>query len=249
MVGIYIIKNKINGKVYIGQSVDIGRRWTRHKMGCTSPTYHEYDYPLYRAFRKYGIDNFEFVVLEECSKDLLNEKEKYYIEKYDALHNGYNQTPGGDCVYSEAQLQYSQDVKWDLINTTLDYAELTVKYGVSKQTLSAINNGRAYFEEGLEYPLRKFESSNSYPHEKKMNYCQICGVEISANATLCVQCAHDRQRTVERPDSISLAKEIVENGFSAVGRKYGVSDNAIRKWCKSYNMPIKKNEIKEWLLK
>ena len=44
-------------------------------------------------------------------------------------------------------------------------------------------------------------------------------------------------------------KEIVENGFSATGRKYGVSDNAIRKWCKSYNIPTKKNEIKEWLLK
>ena len=44
-----------------------------------------------------------------------------------------------------------------------------------------------------------------------------------------------------------LAKEIVASSFLAVGRKYGVSDNAIRKWCKAYDIPTKKDELKKWL--
>ena len=51
-------------------------------------------------------------------------------------------------------------------------------------------------------------------------------------------------RKVERPSNIQLAQEILETSFCAVGRKYGVSDNAIRKWCKTYNMPIKKAELR-----
>ena len=53
----------------------------------------------------------------------------------------------------------------------------------------------------------------------------------------------------ERPEAVQLAQEILDLGFSAVGRKYGVSDNAIRKWCINYGMPTKKTDIREWLLK
>ena len=53
------------------------------------------------------------------------------------------------------------------------------------------------------------------------------------------------QRVSDRPDAITLANEVASMGFCAVGRKYGVSDNAIRKWCASYNLPTKKQEIKE----
>lgn len=51
---------------------------------------------LYKAFQKYGIENFIFEVLEECSILELSEKEKYYIEKFDTYFNGYNMTAGGE---------------------------------------------------------------------------------------------------------------------------------------------------------
>lgn len=54
-----------------------------------------YNYLLSRAFRKYGIENFSFEILEECSKEDLDDKEVYYISKYDSYFNGYNQTTGG----------------------------------------------------------------------------------------------------------------------------------------------------------
>lgn len=91
MIGIYKITNKINGKCYIGQSVDIERRFNEHK-NC------KVDKPLYRAFKKYGIDNFTFEILEECSQEELNEKEIYYIVFYNSTTdgNGYNLEHGGE---------------------------------------------------------------------------------------------------------------------------------------------------------
>jgi len=51
---------------------------------------HEYDYPLSRAFRKYGLENFTFEIIEECSPEKLNERERHWIHFYDSFYNGYN---------------------------------------------------------------------------------------------------------------------------------------------------------------
>ena len=64
---------------------------------------------------------------------------------------------------------------------------------------------------------------------------------------MCQNCQKIARRKVERPDAVTLAREIVETNFCAVGRKYGVSDTAIRKWCKSYGLPTTKTELKDWL--
>lgn len=70
--GIYKIENLINHKVYIGQSINIKIRWKNHLKVSKNPNSNCYEYPLYKAFRKYGINNFSFEILEECSKDNLN---------------------------------------------------------------------------------------------------------------------------------------------------------------------------------
>lgn len=54
------------------------------------------DTPLYRAFKKYNLENFTFEILEECSTNELNDREKYWIQFYDTYRNGYNQTIGGN---------------------------------------------------------------------------------------------------------------------------------------------------------
>lgn len=98
--GIYKITNKINGHSYIGQSINIKNRWAAHKSyyKTNAPTKNNkyYNCNLYTAMRKYGIENFNFEILEECSKDLLDEREKYWINYYDTYENGYNMTKGGD---------------------------------------------------------------------------------------------------------------------------------------------------------
>lgn len=92
--GIYKITNKINNKVYIGQSVNIEERWDYHKAVC----HWDNQSALYRAFKKYGIKNFDFQVIEKVPpiKEQLNEREIYWIKYYDACKNGYNLTKGGN---------------------------------------------------------------------------------------------------------------------------------------------------------
>ena len=89
--GIYKVTNKINGKVYIGQSVDIGRRWRQHMTA-------EDDIYFHKAIQKYGVENFEWEVIEKCKKSELDERESYWIEYYDSFNKGYNCTRGGEGV-------------------------------------------------------------------------------------------------------------------------------------------------------
>ena len=91
MIGIYKIENLINGKIYIGQSTNISQRWKAHRNRPFNENSESYDCPLYRAIRKYGIENFSFVVLEETTKEELNEKEKNWIASYNSNNpeNGY----------------------------------------------------------------------------------------------------------------------------------------------------------------
>lgn len=98
MIGIYKITNIINGKVYIGQSVDINKRLIRHRCNGSANRNYVPQSHLYRAMHKYGIDKFRFEVLEECPKSELNSRERYYINKYNSTNArfGYNESPGGE---------------------------------------------------------------------------------------------------------------------------------------------------------
>ena len=93
VTGIYKITNQVTKECYIGQSVDISKRWKDHAkcgLGIDTPAGNK----LYKAMQTYGIWNFSWEVLEQCSKDLLDEKEKYYIELYDSYNFGYNSNTG-----------------------------------------------------------------------------------------------------------------------------------------------------------
>ena len=95
---IYKIENKINGKIYIGETARTPeRRWYEHIFYSMAAGSHRH--ALQNAIRKYGEQNFSFDVLEECPNEELGEREKYYIQKYDSFiknGKGYNMTFGGD---------------------------------------------------------------------------------------------------------------------------------------------------------
>lgn len=63
-------------------------------------------------------------------------------------------------------------------------------------------------------------------------YCPDCNKEIHKESKYCEQCSHKKSRKVERPDLQTLIDDIKNLGYCGTGRKYGVSDNAIRKWLK-----------------
>lgn len=89
MQGIYYIKNKTNGKIYIGSSKNIEKRIKQHKNDLINNK-HKSQW-LQFDYNKYGSEYFEYEVLEEVmdNKDLLK-REKYYIEKYETIDKGYN---------------------------------------------------------------------------------------------------------------------------------------------------------------
>ncbi len=87
--GIYKIENLLNGKCYIGQSIEIEHRFSKHKSAKD-------DFYIHRAIRKYGIKNFSFEIIEECKVEKLDERENFWIkEKNTLIPNGYNMVPGG----------------------------------------------------------------------------------------------------------------------------------------------------------
>lgn len=91
--GIYKITNQNNNMCYIGQAVDIAARFTEHvKCGCGIDT--PAGNKLYAAMQRDGIHNFSFEILEECSRDELNEKEREYIALYQSKDFGYNTLSG-----------------------------------------------------------------------------------------------------------------------------------------------------------
>lgn len=73
-----------------------------------------------------------------------------------------------------------------------------------------------------------------YKPKKIINNCLICGKNIDKDANYCQNCYRIISRKVKRPPYEQLIQEVRELGYSATGRKYGVSDNSIRKWIKFY---------------
>lgn len=92
-IGVYCITNLLNGKRYIGQSVDLAERFKQHVkcgLGIDAPSN-----LLYKAMQADGVENFSFEVLEECERSKLNEEEIYWINYYKSQEYGYNMTKGG----------------------------------------------------------------------------------------------------------------------------------------------------------
>lgn len=128
MAYIYQIENLINGKLYIGKSdYSLEKRFKEHCRDSKKPSLQ--NRPLYRAFNKYGIENFQISLIEETATP--DEREIFWIEQKQSFKNGYNATKGGDGKHY---------VDYELINTLwekgygpLEIAKLT---GYCKETVS-----------------------------------------------------------------------------------------------------------------
>lgn len=91
--GIYKITNIKNQLCYVGQAVNVYKRWNDHlkaALGIDTPQGNK----LYQAMAADGIDNFTFELLETCEKEQLNDKEQYYIDLYNSVAFGYNSQSG-----------------------------------------------------------------------------------------------------------------------------------------------------------
>lgn len=140
MIGsIYIIKNIINDKVYIGKTYrDLETRLIEHFSDSNKEQYNSR--PLYKAFKKYGKENFLIEEIGKYEEEVLEEKEIYYIQKYNSYvgfenSNGYNATLGGD---GKRYTQYSDKEiieKYKELKTLIGTANY---FNLSKDTVGLV---------------------------------------------------------------------------------------------------------------
>lgn len=142
--------------------------------------------------------------------------------------------------------------------------EEDLKYGLEKfsnwhqllKFLDLNSNGSAGYDNIKIKALPIIEKFNiDFPKKKykSINLCLDCGKKIFKKSLRCNSCnnkiPHLHKKTVIWPSKETLREDILNNSFLSIGKKYGVSDNAIRKWCKSYKLPYLKKDIKKLKLK
>ena len=230
MIGIYKIENLINGKVYIGQSIHIERRWQEHCQPSSRSL-------VGKAIQKYGKEHFTFQILEECVEEQLDEIEERYISEYNSVvPNGYNieTASKGKTSFVFYDKEIFADIVKDIMSNELTFSSIAEKYDLSRRTIQRINQGDVHFMSDKKYPLR----DTTIPNTRNKN---------------CVDCANKAQRSVERPSREMLKSLIRTKSFVEIGKVYGVTDNSIKKWCVAEGIPSKKKDIKtysdeEWAL-
>ena len=133
---IYIIQNTINYKIYVGQSKVPNKRWTRHKYDAIIR--HKL-HPLYNSIRKYGLDNFNYYIIEELPDDEIDSSEEFWIQYFRSWNPnyGYNIELGGcknKIISQETKNKQS-------ISSKKRYnVETTIRLRDAKRTLQAREN-------------------------------------------------------------------------------------------------------------
>lgn len=162
---IYIIRNFINDKVYIGQAIDPEQRFKGHIWDKDRK---QYSSAIDGAIKKYGAENFYYEILEGPISNF-NEREIYWIKFFNSLTpNGYNILEGGQCPpirrafennKSKFKPEDIQEIHSLLLNPRITMKEISVAFGVSYKTISYINTGKSYHNDNIDYPIRKFQCS------------------------------------------------------------------------------------------
>lgn len=202
---IYVIKNRINNLVYVGQAINSAERFIAH---CKPSSIVSGNSIIDKAIQKYGANNFWFEIIEQQVENY-NEREKYWIKELNTIYpNGYNIQQGGEepPVYygiehplsTFSNIEEIRSLKNDLKNSQMSLSEIAKKYQTSKRTVMRINQGLHYEDVNETYPIRKVPLING-----KLTNGQV--------------------------------KEIIEilkftyRQYEDIGKQYGVSSSTIRK--------------------
>ena len=132
---IYIIKNIVNSKVYIGQTrTSVEQRWKEHLRHAQYG-----DQVINKAMRKYGINKFYIETLEICSIELLDYREMYYIDLYDSTNKskGYNVSIGGNTPRFKRKVLSISDLVDLYVNKKFTLEEIASKFEVSRYIISS----------------------------------------------------------------------------------------------------------------
>lgn len=227
--GIYTITNLINNKVYVGQATDIYDRWKEH-LRALRGTYH-FNNHLQWAWNKYKEDSFKFDIIEQCDKNELNDKEIYWITKYDSYHNGYNQTTGGDGMRG---FTHSEETK----------AKISIS---AKERFSTVENHPMYGKHHSDASRSKMSVA------QKKRFDDPKQREIARKAHTGIPCTEDAKikhsqyaKGTNNPRAHAVyCMELDEYfwGATEAREKYGVNINSISLCCKGLRKSAGKHPI------
>ena len=145
--------------------------------------------------------------------------------------------------YTKEEIDYFATVWKDKVYLVPVEETSTVK------TLKDDGTSNAYLLENIfsDFSRLSDEELYNYSQQNGKNYCCDCGCEISSRAIRCISCKNKmiafQYRKAERPSREELKDLIRRFPFTEIAKKYGVSDNAIRKWCDTENLPRNKKDI------
>ena len=258
--GIYKITNLINGKVYIGQSVDIQKRWKDHLSDAFKEGSKSYNYPLYVDIRQYGKSNFSFDVIEICTPEDLDEKEISNISLYESYPpehgKGYNQTPGGQGI-SLKVFPHLDEITRMLRESNMTQKELSQLFNIGEEIIQGINTGRYWKRDNIKYPIRERKTRNGalWGSTKEIkHYCPICEKEIYKDSKCCMSCRSKLyiQEGWEALFAIPVPskEELLRHFYSLkncqkVADTYGISTMLLKKWRTILSLPEKVKDIIE----
>lgn len=172
---IYCYENKINGHKYVGQTNSLKTRYSAHKSQAFNPNSKDYNCLFHKKIRQYGLENFDFYVLEEIQnddEDCIDFKEQFWIEKMNSWcrnGQGYNETSGGKQFKKNLSLtdQEILEIKDLLKNSQLTIREIAEKFNTYRECVSRINKGQYCYDEKESYPIRITKTWKQVPQEVK----------------------------------------------------------------------------------
>jgi group I intron endonuclease len=231
-IGIYKYQNKINGKIYIGMSSNIEKRYKQHLYDAKNLNKRK-GTGIDFAINKYGIENFTFEIVEQCSEEELDKKEENWIQYYNSYNNGYNRTLGGKSLRGENHpraILTEQDV-W---NIREEYGKGTKRKEAFKPYIARGITERAllkvwYCENWANIHIDVYTEENLKIHKSQVGHSED---QIGLNSL---------ERAIKQED-IDLWVDEYKNGMSinAIAKKYNKDNGTIQKYI---NSPKEKTEI------
>lgn len=183
----------------------------------------------------YNVDNLEWVT-----------------QKQNNIHAVINNLvkSGEESNWSKLNREQIEYIKKNCIPFDLEFGckALAEKFNVDHSTISKVLHNVSWKDYSDDYELIPNTINDLHKTKIYNRKCKICGTNfdtINEEQEYCSQeCSHISQRRSERPSKGELFELIKTTPFLQIGKIYGVSDNAIRKWCKAYNLPYRKKDIK-----
>lgn len=175
MYFIYCYENKINGHKYIGQTNNLKTRYSAHKSQAYNNNSKDYNCLFHKKIREYGLDNFNFYVLEEIDKqdeDYVDFREQFWIEKLNSwcrYGEGYNENSGGKQFRKNISLtiEQSKKIKELLKNSDISFTQLAIDFNTYRECIARINTGRYDYDSSINYPIRITREWREIPQEIK----------------------------------------------------------------------------------